>query len=177
MKRFLLALLILGMAASCRSGHDQLLQTIRDNEKKLFGDSLHRLNNSVAAEQVEAYKSFAGKYPADSLSPEFLFKGADLANSLGNGAEAVTLLDSLRKAYPDHARSGTGLFLQAFIYETTMRNNEKAIAKYTEFIRQYPAHQLAQAAEFSLVQLKQGLSTEEVVKMFEAKKDTAKINQ
>ena len=114
------------------------------------------------------------KYPADSLSPEFLFKAADLANGLGRSQESIAMLESLRKSYPKHPRAGTGLFLEGFIYETSLHDNQKAIAAYTAFLNAYPNHQLAQAAQFSLMQLEQGMSVEDVVKMFEAKGDSAK---
>ena len=178
MKRILFFVSIICLTASCHAGREKLLATIQENEKKLFSDSLKRLDTAVAAVQVEAYQSYAEQYPADSLSPEFLFKAADLSNSLYKAAEAITLLESLRKTYPKHVRAGTGLFMEAFIYETSLHDNAKAVSKYTEFLQKYPDHQLAQAAEFSLVQLKQGMSVEDVVKMFEAKNDSAaKLNQ
>ena len=178
MKRIFLAVFVIGLATSCHPSREKLLASIQDNEKKLFSASLKTMDTAVAALQVDAYQSFAEKYPADSLSPEFMFKAADISNSLGKSSEAITLLESLRKSYPNHARAGTGLFLEGFIYETSLHDNEKAISKYTEFVQKYPDHQLAQAAEFSLVQLKQGMSVEDVVKMFEAKNDsTAKVSQ
>jgi TolA-binding protein len=176
MKKILFVLLVLG--ASCNSGREKLLSTIRENEKKLFSDTLKKLDTAVAAIQVGDYRAYAEKYPTDSLSPEFLFKAADIANGLGHPEEAMELLESLRKTYPAHARAGTSLFLEAFIYETSMRDNKNAIAKYTEFLEKYPDHQLAQAAQFSLLQLQQGMSVEDVVKMFEAKNDsTAGLHQ
>ena len=178
MKKILFVLMVLGISVSCNSGRDKLLSTIRENEKKLFSDSLKKLDTAIAAIQVGDYRTFAEKYPADSLSPEFLFKAADISNGLGNSAEAIVMLESLRKKYPNHIRAGTSLFLEAFIYETSLRDNKGAIAKYTEFLEKYPDHQLAQAAQFSLMQLQEGMSVEDIVKMFEAKNDsTAGLHQ
>ncbi len=178
MNKIIFSVLVLVLAASCQSGREKQLATIQENEKKLFSDSLKSLDEAVASVQVEAYQSFADKYPSDSLSPEFMFKAADLSNSHGRGKEAIAILESLRQSFPDHVRAGTGLFMQGFIYETSFHDNPNAISKYSEFIEKYPDHQLAQAAEFSLIQLKQGMSVEDVVKMFEAKSDSAeKVNQ
>jgi len=165
-------LAIIAFTVACNSGRDKLLSAIRENEKKLFSDTLKKLDTAVAAIQVADYRTFAETYPADSLSPEFLFKAADIANSLGKSQEAIGMLQALRKSYPQHPRAGTGLFLEGFIYETSLHDSQKAIATYTEFLKQYPDHQLAQAAQFSLMQLEQGMSVEDVVKMFEAKGDS-----
>ena len=173
MKNTFFLFLTIVLFAGCGGDRQRRIDAIAENERLLFADSTHGLNHEKAVAQLKSYREFAEKYPADSLSPEYLFKGADLANGLGQATEGIAMLKTLRATYPDHPRAGTALFMIAFFCETTLHDNARAQEGYAEFLKQYPDHQLAQAAEFSLMQLQQGMSPEDMVKMFEARNDTA----
>lgn len=178
MRKLAVLVALSGLFISCEPGNKKMASLIQENEKKLFADTLKQLDPVLATKQIALYQEFAEKYPDDTLAPTYLFKGSDLANGMGRGQDAVKMLETIQVQYPNYARAGAALFMQAFIFETSLHDNEKAIAKYSEFIKKYPDHNLTQAAQFSLLQLQQGLSPEEVVQMFESKNDSAlKSNQ
>ena len=165
------------LLVACGPSRSKVADAIHEAESQLFSDSLHGLDARVAEELLERYHEFASLFPADSLTPEYLFKRAELANGLGRPAEAEHMLDSLRKAYPRHARAATALFMEAFIFETALHRNQQAIEKYEQFLKEYPDHPLARSARFSLLQLQQGVSTDDLVRMWEAQSDSAATSQ
>ena len=177
MKKILYFLSCLVVLTACRSDKQRRVEAIQHTDSLLFLSDASKLNKSLAMDQVRAYREFAQKYPEDSLAPEFLFKGADLANGLGLGNEAIAMLRELRSEYPKHPRAGAALFMIAFFYENTLQDTANARPAYEEFLRQYPDHRLAESAEFSLRQIRSGMSTDDVGNMFKAQADTAKLNQ
>ena len=166
-----------GLVVACSPSRNKLADAIHESENQLFSDSLHGLDARVAGQLLERYREFATLFPGDSMAPEYLFKRAELANGLGRPAEAEHMLDSLRQAYPGHARAATALFMEAFIFETALHHSQQAIEKYEQFLKEYPDHQLARSAKFSLLQLQQGVSTDDLVRMWEAQNDSAATPQ
>ena len=73
-------------------------------------------------------------------------------------------------SFPEFRKSPTALFMQAFIYETTIQDKEKAKEKYSAFIQKYPDHSLTTSAKASLDQLNANISDEELIRSFEEKK-------
>ncbi len=172
MKKIVIILSLVSVIAACKSGKEKLQETISVNEQKLFADSSGILNNSVAGEVLKSYQEFAEKYPGDSMAVGYLFKGADLANGLRKHKEAIDLYGQFRERFPDHGKAAAALFLQAFIYDNQIHDKEKAKQLYAEFIERYPNHELAPSAKASLDQIIMGLTDEELIKLFEARRDS-----
>lgn len=141
-------------------------------EKDLFGDTAMMPDVQKAGAMIELYKDFAGRFPDDSLSPELLFKAADIASGFNREREAISMFEQIEKRYPDSRKASISLFMEGFVYENRLRDNVQAEAKYEEFLRRYPQHQLASSAKASLEQLRLGLTTEDLIRLFEAKNDS-----
>jgi len=165
------AAIILSFLFSCKPESDRTADKIRETEKMLINDSTKMLNRSLAEGELKAYAEFTEKFPEDTRSEEFLYKAAELANSMGKTAVALDYYHSFCEKYPKSKKAPYALFLQAFIYENQLKNLDKARELYSGFLTAYPDHELAKDARFSLNNL--GKSEEELIKMFEEKnKDT-----
>jgi tetratricopeptide (TPR) repeat protein len=168
---FLLSILVF---VSCKSSKEKLQVEIVKGESMLFNDTLLALNPTEARIVLDNYILFADKYKEDTLSAAYLFKAGDLANGMGQPEEAIRIYDRLRLTYPSYRKSSTALFMQGFIFETTLNDKESAKAKYAEFLSKFPDHPLAPSARATLDQLNSNLTDEELIKSFEAKAENNK---
>ena len=172
----LLILSVLLFIFSCKSEKEKLVQEIKSGEEKLFNDSTKMLDPAVAGTELVAYQKFVSTYPEDTASPNYLFKAADLATGLRKSREAVRLYREFISKYPTHPKNATSYFLLAFVYDNDIRQKDSAKIFYREFLEKYPTHQLAPSAKASLDQIEMGLTDEQLVKMFEARLDSAGKN-
>jgi TolA-binding protein len=174
MKPVFYSLIILSVAAGCKSEKQKLSDQIQKNEKTLYTDTTKILNHNLALSEIDLYKEYAQKFPDDTISATYLFRAADLAHGLRKDREAMDLYSEFINKYPSHQKAAASLFLIAFIYDNDMNMKDSAKVKYREFLEKYPQHNLAPSAKAALDQIEMGLSDEELVKMFEAKQDSLK---
>jgi outer membrane protein assembly factor BamD (BamD/ComL family) len=165
--RILIVLFIITGFCACQSNKEKLSDEIKTGEKVLFNDSAKTLNIQKAEEVFGKYIQYADSYKDDTLSAAYLFRAADLSNGLRRPKEAIEIYERLRATYPDYRKSAAALFMEGFIYETSIGDREKAKAKYAEFIDKYPAHQLTPSAQASLDQLNANLTDDELIRKFE----------
>lgn len=171
---FAFVLLTLGVFSSCTSKNEKnaLAESIRQNEAVLFGDTLMRINDSLAVKVYDQYLTYVKNYAEDTLSPDYLFKAADLANGLKRPMEAIDHYTALIHQYPNAKKSATAAFMIAFVYETGVQDKEKAKEYYKKFFDAYPSHPLSESARASYEQLVAGWSDEELIRRFEAQNDS-----
>lgn len=162
-------LLLMIFLISCESAQKKLSNEIKIGESRLFSDSVKALNIDESNTVYNNYLLYADTYKDDTTSATYLFKAADLVNGLNRPNEAIAIFERLRSAYPDYRKSSAALFMQAFIFETSLNDKEKAKEKYKEFIQKYPDHNLTASAKASWDQLNANLSDEDMIKSFEAK--------
>lgn len=117
------------------------------------------VNGSLA---VGKYLDFVNEHPKDTMSPIYLFKGAQISAQTGNMHVSIKMLDRLYTEYPDHADAPQSLFLKGFLAETQMADFKTAEKCYSEFLKRYPKHPLASDVAFSLKNL--GKSPEQLLK-------------
>jgi TolA-binding protein len=169
MKKIIYAIVIFSFLVSCKSAKEKLSEEITMGEAKLFSDSLKSLNVDESNNVLNNYLIYADKFKDDTLSANYLFKAADLANGLHRPKEAIAIFDRLRTSFPNYRKAPAALFMQGFIYETAMGEKAEAKEKYKEFVQKYPDHKLAPSAQASLDQLNANISDEDLIKSFEAK--------
>jgi len=165
--RVLAFILVVTILASCQSKQGKLREEIRIGENKLFSDSVKMLNVVVANETFTKYVQYADLYTDDSTAA-YLFKAADLANGLRRPKESIEIYERIRKDFPNYSKAAACLFMEGFLYETAMKDKEKAKLIYKQFVKQYPNHQLTPSAQASLDQLNANMTDEELIKKFEA---------
>ena len=115
-------LLTIVFFASCESAKKKLSDEIALSESKLFSDSVKSLNVDESNNVLNNYLLYADKYKEDTISADYLFKAADLANGLRRPKESIAIFDRLMTSFPEYRKSPTALFMQAFIYETDRKS-------------------------------------------------------
>lgn len=147
---------------------DKEVTKIKELEKnKAATEKSGVINVEKSRELITAYKEFADKFPKDTTSASYLFKGAQLSMNMNNGKGAVELFDRIIKDFPEHSKVPDCIFLKGFVYETQLHDLVKAKQFYEEFLKKYPKNDLADDAQASINNL--GKSPEELVREFEAK--------
>lgn len=167
-----IAVTLIFYSCNSKNGRDKDLDNIKKIEAQTFSPKITKLDQKLAGELILAYEDFSKKYPQDSLAPQFLFKAGEVSMSTNQGGKAIQYFDNFLTTYPDKPKTPHCLFLQAFVYETQLKDLPNAKRKYEEFINRYPKHELVKDAVASIEML--GKSPEEIIKSFEEKNNQAK---
>ena len=163
----LLSVLIFTVIISaCTSSEQKLRDQISVMEKGLFNDTLMVPDAAKVQEMTTLYLQYIEKFPADTMSPLYLFKAADLSAKINEIHMAVQLFGKLVKEYPEHRHAPVSVFLQGFIYENQVGEPMKARPYCEEFLQKYPDHPMAADVSFSLENL--GKTPEELIRSFES---------
>ena len=117
--------------------------------------------DETTADQLTAlYTAFADKYPDDTLTPQFLFKAAEVQSNVLHTDEAVALYDRIINDYPDFEDLPICYFLKGIAYESDSQF-EKARQAYQTFVDKYPDHYMADQTRKMIPLV--GKSTEEML--------------
>jgi len=160
---FLLSVIISLSFFSCTTSRDKMSGKISEMESGL--KTVQKVDSGSLSELIGAYQNFASKFPHDSMSPEYLYKAAGLANGLNRGTQSIDLYDLIIHTYPDFKRIPECYFMEAFAYENVQGNIGKASEYYNKFLDKYPGHQLADDARAALKFL--GKTPDEMAREFE----------
>jgi outer membrane protein assembly factor BamD (BamD/ComL family) len=133
-------------------------------EMKLFGQE-SQYNGVEALQLMHLYQRYADSLPADSLSPEYLFKAADISLYQQEGHKTLAILDQLINGYQKHPHVAMSAFLKAFVYDTKLNDTAAARSYYTAFIDSFPDHEFADDAKNAIRNI--GKSPEELIREFE----------
>lgn len=144
-----------------KSERDILNDEVVALEKSLFEDKTAELDKDKAVEMIKLYTSFSEKFAEDTLAPEYLFRASSIAENINQPNNSVNYLTRIEDKYPDYKNYAICIFKKAYLYDTRLRNVEKAREYYQLFIDKYPNHELASVAESSLMFL--GMSDEELL--------------
>ncbi len=140
---------------------------INSLEKELFNAEITTPDIAKAKQLAELYIEYAGLYPDDSVSPEFLFKASDIAMNVSSPNLTITLFNKILSRYPDYSKVPTVMFLKGFVYEDQLKDYDNARECYLEFLDKFPNSDFADDAVVSLKNL--GKSPEVLIKEFENK--------
>jgi TolA-binding protein len=173
MKPFKLIIILLSViliAGSCADNSEKkkALDRIAACETKIFGDSTATIpNETTGMEMIQAYTDYANAWPKDTISAEYLFKGAEIAMNMNKSAMAIEYYNRILLSYPEFPKKPYCVFLQAFILENQMNQYDQAKTRYQEFIDKYPNHVLAKDAQASIENM--GKPIEMLIKEWEKK--------
>lgn len=158
------------LIAGCgiNSEKKKVLDKIAVHEAKIFGDSTATIpDQQTGMEMIQAYADYANAWPKDTISAEFLFKGAEIAMNLNQSGMAIDFYNRILLSYPAFKKRPYCIFLQAFILENQMNQYDQAKARYQEFIDKYPDHILVKDAEASIRNM--GKPIEELIREWDEK--------
>ncbi|MFH1161644.1 MAG: tetratricopeptide repeat protein [bacterium] len=171
MKRsvYFILLGLAGLISACGPSQKKMEGNITSMEERLFS-SENGFSRAEGDSLIQLYQDYVNRYPGDSLAPGYLFKAATMLMNLQQGKKAVGLFAKFRATYPDHRNAPLCLFFTGYVQENIFGELGKAKATYTLFLKTYPNHDFADDAQASIDNL--GKSPEEMIRQFEAKKDT-----
>ncbi len=157
---------------SCNTKTTNLSQKEKDRLELQSLDSIlyavtDSFNADLAKKAMIKYADFAENYPKDSLSVNYLFKSAQLAQTLNLGSQTIIYLDKIIKNYPDFKKISTCYFLKGFVYDNILHDIKNAKKSYEEFIAKFPNDDFVDDAGALLENL--GKSPAELIKSFEDK--------
>ena len=157
MKKIALFTLAALLMVACGPSREERINQIEDFEDSIFESAIAAAPET--ADQLTAlYMAFADKYPNDSLSPQYLMKGADMQSNVLHTERALELFDRVINDYPDFEEVPMCFFLKGNALELNSQIDE-AKAAYEEFIAKYPDHFMADDARRMLPII--GMSDEE----------------
>ena len=128
------------------------LEIINELEDKALSN-IEKFDTSAALALVNNYTLFASENPQDELTASFLFKAGDLCMAMHKPELAIQYMDDVINNHNDYERTPYCMFLKGFIYEDQLKDLEKAEESYKAFIKQYPDHEMTDAAKFSIKNL------------------------
>lgn len=152
-------LFMIGLVA-CQSTSQDSKIVIKQLEDSLKQAAM--ADETLAQQLLGHYETYIAHEATTDEKPSFYIKSADLCKATGDYDKAVQLYEKIYTEFKNHEKAAQALFMQAFTYDTDLKNVEKAKSLYEQFITQYPAHELADDAKASLEVL--GLSDEEALK-------------
>jgi tetratricopeptide (TPR) repeat protein len=153
----------------------EISENIARNEKILGSDTTGNLNIAAAYEVLKYYTSYSFSFPEDSVTPEYLFRMANIYSALGQGLNAIKVLEKIENNYPDFHKKAFCIFMQADIYENQLKNIDKARYNYERFLQMYPNHPLAKDTKVLLQNI--GKSPEELYQSFSEKSEKQTANK
>ncbi len=149
-------------------GNDSVvLQAKLKQMEEGFAKAKEAPDKEAAAQYIALVRQLASASPADTLTPQWLFKAGGVAKSAGLFEEAFSLWDQLLKQYPKSAWAAPAAFLKGFTADTDLGDPLKAMACFEAFLADYPDSELAEQAKLQLDMLRSGQTPEDLIKNFE----------
>ncbi|MEQ8623958.1 MAG: tetratricopeptide repeat protein [Vicingaceae bacterium] len=153
---------------------ENLLAEVQRREKLLNEDE-DGMQNGRARALMDAYVAYATRFSNYENAAEYLFKAGEIAMGINMTAESIKYLDKVYNDYPRYERRPYALFLKAFVLENQSNNLDEAERVYTQFIEEYPTHEMADDAKYSIDNM--GKSPEELIREFEIKDSIKKAQE
>lgn len=168
------AIMLFGCAEDVTVEAGEKLENTADQREELAG-KIEKLEEMVKADQERldmksrkqlliAYANYANNFHADEKTPEYLFRGAKLANELGKPNRAIEYLTNVHDGYPQFDKRTEAAFLVGFIHENVLNDKEMAQKAYEKVIELYPESKWAEDAQASIELLY--LTDEEKIERF-----------
>ena len=143
----------------------ELVNQINSLEAEMH--SSMQLDNTKAGAAIKAYTDYARSYPTDSLSPDYLFKAAEILTAIQQYAQALAYYQNITDKYPTYKLVEESLFLQGAILDNFLNDDVKAKVIYEQLLAKYPKSKYTADAKAAINNL--GKSDEELIKEFKKK--------
>jgi hypothetical protein len=170
MKKILLAVLVSVTFFACKSAKEKSKEQIKIAEKTLMSSKTGKLNDELATNLIGAYINYADAYPKDSITPDYLFKAAEVSVAIKQTEQGINLYKRVADKYIKYNRAPEACFVQGFVYDTELHDYFRAAIAYKVFLERYPKHQLAESAQASIDNLDK--TDAELMMEFNAKNNT-----
>lgn len=145
---------------------ENLEKEIKKREAALNSDT-NTMDRYKAADLMEAYAVYGERFPNYEHAADRMFKAGELAMGLGHKVQAIKYFEKVYNEYRDYEKRPYALFMKAFVLENQARQYDQAKEVYEQFITEFPNHDMADDAEYSIKNI--GKSPEELIREFEIK--------
>ncbi len=143
----------------------ELVNQINSLESEMHGSM--QLDNSKAGAAIKAYSEYAKNYANDSITPDYLFKAAEIATAIHQYPQALKYYSTITEKYPNYKLVQESLFLQGALLDNYINDDAKARVIYEQLILKYPQSSYANDAKAAINNL--GKTDEELIKEFKKK--------
>jgi predicted Zn-dependent protease len=128
------------------------------------------MDSNAANKAIKAFTDFAFYCSSDTLSPVYLIKTAQIAQTINNISQAKVVLDKCIVDYPNFKNRPAALFLLAQLYDepTYLNNEQEAKALYQKIIDEYPKNDWVQSAKGAIKFI--GMSDSQIIEELKKKK-------
>lgn len=158
-----MAVLLL-FSVSCTRPQVKLQQEITAAEQKIRPDSIPFLKPAEVDELVTLYEQYAGEFPDDTLSADYLFRAGQLCVSSGRYEMAITIYGKVLR-YMNYRNVAAAQFMQGFVADNHLRDTTRARMYYEKFLLRYPQNPLSNDVRLLLEQMSS--SPEQLIQLFE----------
>ena len=115
---------------------------------------------------LDVYLAYAKIHPLDSMTPEYIFRGASIKSTLGDPQGGIDLYNRIIRDFPHWRKIADTYYLKAFTIDNGLHQKGEAESAYTEVVNRFPDHRFAADSKQMIENLK--YSDEELMKKFEA---------
>ncbi len=109
-------------------------------EKIMQADKNYNMKNAMGT--LKAYNDFIQKYPIDTMTAEYLFRAADLAQGAKEYQQAADYLENILANHKNYRKYSDACFVAAFVYDTYLEDvnhgGDRAKQLYEFIIEHYP---------------------------------------
>ncbi len=177
--KWILATAFAGLLAACGSNEKGAAPETPAAEAhariRAMEDSLYAkpgVDRKGAQALLDVYLLYARQNPLDSLTPEYIFRGAGLRSTLGDPQGGIELYDRIIRDYPAWRKLADAYYLKAFTIDNGLHQRGEAEKAYQLVIEKFPQHRFAQESRQMIENLK--YTDEELIQRFEAMNDSAR---
>ncbi|MCL4281777.1 MAG: tetratricopeptide repeat protein [Flavobacteriales bacterium] len=165
-------ILVLLASGGCGGGSDQAAgngsDTLSMARVRAMEDSLYArpgVDRKGAQALLDVYLMYAQVYPLDSMTPEYLFRGASLRSTLGDPKGGIALYDRIIRDFPHWRKIADTYYLKAFTIDNGLGQKGEAQSAYQTVIEKFPDHRFAKESALMIENLK--YTDEELVARFQ----------
>jgi TolA-binding protein len=97
------------------------------------------------------------------IMDDFFWLQANLKLKQGHFAESILFLEKIIKEFPDDVLADDAYYLEGDIYENRLKNKEKAMEIYRDFLNKYPGSVFAAEARKRFRNLRGDFAEEKVI--------------
>lgn len=125
----------------------QRIDSLENQIKKAIQTNPTETDIKLAMYMIDAYQTYAETYTQDTLSPIFLFKGAQIyEGALHDVPKAMMWYQQVFAMYPKSSIRPMALFHKANAMQS-LGDTANAVKNYQRFVKMYPKHDFADDAQ------------------------------
>lgn len=167
MKKYTLILCCFAFLLTACQNEKTKIQSAIDEVSQIMKDESYPSKENME-KVIGLYDEFITKYPDAEETLTYMELKAKYLSANNQQEEAIEAYEQLILTYPEDPRAAEALFMQAFILENYLMDKTKAKDKYSDFLKHYPEHELADDAQFSIENL--ALTDKQLLEMLKQNK-------